>query len=199
MCNHRPMDRRTAPDLKADLHERLRRARTAMLSKLDGLTEYDRRRPMTPTGTNLLGLVKHLAGVEYAYFGESFGRPAPESLAWVDDGSIRQDADMWATADQTSEYLIGLYQRACAHADQTIADHDLDSPATVAHWRPENRSTTLGLLLVHMLAETARHAGHADIIRELIDGRPGPDQDGQTAAQWAEHVARIQAAADSFS
>ena len=83
------------------------------------------RRPMTPSGTNLLGLVKHLAGLEYLYLGSCFGRPAPEPLSWVDDGSIWDGADMWATADQTSEYLIGLYQRACAHADQTIDELDL--------------------------------------------------------------------------
>jgi hypothetical protein len=108
------------PDLKAELHARLRRSRAAVLSKLDGLSEYDMRRPMTPTGTSLLGLVKHLASVEYSYFGDSFDRPPPESMAWVDDGSNWQDADMWATADQSSDYLIGLYQRACEHSDETI-------------------------------------------------------------------------------
>jgi len=186
------------PDLKDELHARLQRARTAVLSKLDGLSEYDMRRPMTPTGTSLLGLVKHLASVEYAYFGDSFDRPPPESLSWVEDGSNWQDADMWATADQSSEYLIGLYQRACAHADETINSRSLEAPATVAHWRPAKRHTTLGLLLVHMLAETAGHSGHTDIIRELIDGRAGLDSDHKTAAEWAQYVAQIQAAADTF-
>jgi hypothetical protein len=153
---------------------------------------------MTPTGTSLLGLVKHLASVEYAYFGDSFDRPPAESLPWVDDGSNWQDADMWATADQSSEYLIGLYRRACAHADETIAGRTLESPATVAHWRPEKRQTTLGLLLIHMLAETAGHSGHADIIRELIDGRAGLDSEHKTSAEWADYVVQIQAAADTF-
>ena len=107
-------------DLKAELHRKLQAARAGLLSKVEGLSEYDRRRPMTPTGTNLLGLIKHLAGLEYLYLGEAFGRPAPETLGWVEDGSIWDGADMWATAEESSEYLIGLYQRACQHADQTI-------------------------------------------------------------------------------
>src|SRR5689334_25102632 len=104
-------------DPKDELVRVLQSGRTAMLEKLDGLSEYDRRRPMTPTGTNLLGLVKHLAGLEYEYLGASFGRPAPETMAWIEDGSIWQGADMWAKPEESSEYIIGLYRRACAHAD----------------------------------------------------------------------------------
>ena len=72
------------PDPKADLHRYLQRGREAVLWKLDGLSEYDIRRPMVPTGTNLLGLVKHLASVELGYFGEVFGRPSGEPLPWFD-------------------------------------------------------------------------------------------------------------------
>src|ERR1700689_2210756 len=75
-------------DLKEELHRKLKAGRAALLSRLEGLGEYDLRRPMTPTGTNLLGLVKHLAGLEYGYLGESPGRPGPETLPWVEDGSI---------------------------------------------------------------------------------------------------------------
>jgi uncharacterized damage-inducible protein DinB len=192
------MGANTSPDLKDELHRRLRRSRAEVLSKLEGLSEYDLRRPMTPTGTNLLGLVKHLAGVEYGYFGDSFDRPPTESMSWIDDDSVWQGADMWATPNESSEYLIGLYRRACEHADQTIDALDLDSPGTVAHWRPEKRSTTLGLLLIHMLAETAQHAGHVDIIREMIDGRGGVDQDTMSPAEWDAYLEQIQAAADTF-
>ena len=186
-------------DLKAELHRKLQAVRAGLLSKLDGLSEYDLRRPMTPTGTNLLGLVKHLAGVEYGYLGDSFNRPPPETMSWIADGSIWQSADMWATPDESSEYLIGLYRRACAHADQTIADLDLDARGRVAHWPEDRRDTTLGFLLIRMVAETAQHAGHADIVRELIDGRAGPDHDEiGNEAWWREYIAAIQAAADSF-
>ena len=183
-------------DLKAELHSKLETARAGLLSKVDGLNEYDRRRPMTPTGTNLLGLIKHLAGLEYLYLGESFSRPAPETMNWVEDGSIWEGADMWATAEESSDYLIGLYQRACRHGDQTIAGLDLAAPGSVPHWPEDRRLTTLGVLLIRMVAETAQHAGHADVIRELIDGRGGPDQDDLDVDSWRTYRTRIQAAAD---
>jgi len=187
------------PDLKEELHRKLQASRAVLLSKLDNLSEYDRRRPMTPTGTNLLGLVKHLAGLEYLYLGESFGYPAPESMSWIEDGSIWQGADMWATPDESTEYIAGLYRRAGAHADLVIAALDLDAPGRVAHWPEERRDTTLGVLLIRMVAETAQHAGHADIIRELIDGKGGPDQDEFDEPTWQEYIAQVQTAADAFT
>jgi hypothetical protein len=186
------------PGLKDDLHRKLQDSRGVLLSKLDGLSEYDRRRPMTPTGTNLLGLVKHLAGVEYLYLGEAFGRPAPESMSWFADGSVWQGADMWAKPGESSEYIIGLYRRACAHADHVIAALDLEAPGSVAHWPADRRETTLGVLLIRMVAETAQHAGHADIIRELIDGKGGPDHDDFDESTWREYTTQVQAAADTF-
>lgn len=186
-------------DLKDELHASLRASRGVMLAKLDNLSEYDRRRPMTPTGTNLLGLVKHLAGLEYGYLGESFGYPAPESIPWIEDGSIWQAADMWAKPGESSEYITGLYQRACAHADDVIAALDLEAPGSVPHWPKDRQQTTLGALLIRMVAETAQHAGHADIIRELIDGKGGPDQDSIDEQTWHEYVAQIQAAANAFA
>jgi hypothetical protein len=187
-------------DLKAELQRNLQASRAGLLSKLEGLTEHDLRRPVTPTGTNLLGLVKHLAGLEYGYLGESFDRPPPETMSWIEDGSIWDGADMWARADETSEYLIGLYQRACAHADQTVDEFDLLTPGRVAHWPEDRRDTTLGVLLIRMVGETAQHAGHADIVREVIDGRGGPDHDAVLdESGWQKYVARIQAAANSFA
>jgi hypothetical protein len=188
-----------ADDLKHELHAKLIEARAGLLSRLDGLGEYDLRRPLTPSGTNLLGLVKHLATMEYGYLGDCFGRTPPETMSWVEDGSIWDGADMWATPDETSEYVVGLYRRACEHGDRTVAELDLDSPGTVDHWPQERRHTTLGVLLVRMIAETARHAGHADIVRELIDGHGGPDHDDLgDAATWEAYTARIQSAADTF-
>jgi Protein of unknown function (DUF664) len=187
------------PDLKEELHQKLQASRAVLLSKLDGLSEYDRRRPMSPTGTNLLGLVKHLAGLEYGYLGEAFGRPAPEAMPWIEDGSIWQGADMWATPEESSEYIIGLYQRACAHADRVITGLALDAPGSVAHWPAERRETTLSVLLIRMTAETAQHAGHADIIRELIDGKGGPDHDAIDESAWQAHLAQVQASADTFA
>ena len=186
-------------DLKEELHRKLQASRAVLLSKLDNLSEYDRRRPMTPTGTNLLGLVKHLAGLEYGYLGESFGYPAPERMSWMEDGSIFQGGDMWAKPDESSDYITGLYRRACAHADGVIASLDLEAPGSVAHWPQDQRATTLGVLLIRMVAETAQHAGHADVVRELIDGKGGPDQDSIDEPAWREYVAQVHAAANTFA
>lgn len=186
-------------DLKAELHAKLRVARATVLAKLDGLSEYDARRPMTASGTNLLGLVKHLVGCEHVYLGEAFGRTPPDRLPWYDDGSVWDDADMWATETESREYLLGLYERACAHSDATLATLDLDAPGAVAHWPEERRATTLGVLLIRMVEETAHHAGHADICRELIDGTGQSDRDEWgDPAYWEARVARIQRAAEAF-
>jgi len=186
-------------DLKGELHAKLREKRAVLLGKLDGLSEYDVRRPMTASGTNLLGLVKHLTGGEQVYLGTSFGRPTPFTLPWFEDGSVWDGADMWATAEESREHILDLYAQACRHGDETIAALELDSPGSVPHWPEERRASTLGVLLIRITAETAHHAGHADICREMIDGQGPPDADDYgDEAHWAAYVARIQAAADAF-
>src|SRR5438132_6714816 len=100
---------------KEYLHGDLRDRRATMLWKLEGLGEYDVRRPLTPTGTNLLGLVKHLAIVEAGYFGEVFDRPFAEATDWFGDHP-EPDADLWATAEETREGIVGLYRRAIEHS-----------------------------------------------------------------------------------
>jgi uncharacterized damage-inducible protein DinB len=162
----------TRSDPKADLQRYLQAAREALVWKLDGLSEYDIRRPLTPTGTNLLGMIKHVASVELGYFGDTFGRPPGESLPWFDQDA-QPNADMWAAADESREQIVGLYRRAWAHSDATIDALALDATGQVPWWPEDQREVTLHRILVHMLAETNRHAGHADIVRELIDGAAG--------------------------
>lgn len=181
---------------KADLLRYLRTAREALLWKLDGLSEYDLRRPMTPTGTNLLGLVKHVASVELGYFGETFGRPSGEPLPWFEDDA-EPNADMWATADETREQIVGLYHRAWKHSDATIAELSLDATGHVPWWPDERNEVTLHQILVHMIAETHRHAGHADIVRELLDGAVGVREGNDNMAPgdpswWAEYRSRLE-------
>lgn len=183
-------------DPKDDLHRYLRRAREALLWKLEGLSEYDIRRPMTPTGTNLLGLVKHMAGNEVGYFGTSFGRPFPDEPAWM-TGDIEPNADMWAALDESRSQIVDLYLRACAHADQTIESLAIDSIAHVPWWPAERNAVTLHRILVHMTTETNRHAGHADIVRELIDGAAGLTKNNDNLAShdqdwWAEYRERLE-------
>ena len=176
-------------DPKDDLHRYLQAARDAVLWKLDGLSEYDVRRPMTPTGTNLLGLVKHLASVELGYFGDTFGRPSGEPLPWFEDDA-EPNADMWAAPDESRDSIVSLYRRAWAHADATIDSLPLDAVGRVPWWPEERREATLHRILVHMIAETDRHAGHADIVRELIDGVVGmravDDNMAPGDAEWWE-------------
>lgn len=188
-------------DPKGVLHRYLQIARDGMLWKLDGLSEYDIRRPMTRTGTNLLGMIKHLSYCEAGYFGATFGRPFPEPMRlWDDDAE--PNADMWATADESREQIIGLYRRACAHADTTIETLPLDAIGTVPWWPDSSRDATLHRILVHMIAETDRHAGHADILRELIDGNAGLRADNDNLAPgddawWASYRERLEQAARS--
>ena len=183
--------------LASDLHRYLQASRESMLASLDGLTEYDIRRPLTPSATNLLGLVKHLAGLELGYLGDCVGRPSPVRLPWVEDESIWDSADMWAAAEETRQDLVDLYRAAWRHSDESIEQLGLDAPATVSWWPEARRKTTLGSLLVRMVAETAQHAGHADILREMVDGRAGSDHDDVGDAQWwVRHVERVEQAAN---
>lgn len=190
-------------DQKAILHRYLRLRREELLAKLDGLDEYSIRRPLTPTGTNLLGLVKHVASVEIGYFGEVFGRPHGQPLPWLDDDAD-PDADLWVTADETRDQIVELHRTSAAHSDATIEALPLDAPGEVPWWPEERRNVTLQQILVHMCVETAQHLGHADILRELIDGTAGkgpgdPNLTPRTAGDWAEHTARIDAAAQAAS
>jgi hypothetical protein len=187
------------PGPKADLGRYLQIARDALLWKLDGLSEYDVRRPLVPTGTNLLGLIKHVASVEAGYFGETFGRPFGEPLPWLDDDA-EPNADMWATADESPDEIVGLYRRVWAHSDATIDALPLDAVGHVPWWPPDRHEVTLHRILIHMIAETNQHAGHADIVRELIDGTVGlrADNDnmpGLDGASWSSYRDRLETVA----
>jgi hypothetical protein len=184
------------------LHSDLRDVRAAMLWKLDGLSEYDARRPLTPTGTNLLGLVKHLSNSEARYFGAVFGRPFPERLPWWGDDDYEPFADMWATADESRADIVDRYRRVWEHSDATITSLDIDAPGHVPWWpRPDVK---LFNVMVHVLTETNRHAGHADILREQLDGVVGTQAvntflNAFDSAFWTDRRAKIEQAASAAS
>ncbi|WP_406862843.1 DinB family protein [Streptomyces sp. HUAS MG47] len=194
----------TDTDMKTDLLRYLQDARDALLWKLDGLSEYDVRRPMTPTGTNLLGLVKHVTGVELGYFGDTFGRPFFEEAsrpapAWYRE-TAEDNADMWATPEESREQIIDLYRQAWKHTDATVAELPLDAKGLVPWWPEERRQVTLHHVLVRVLSDTQRHAGHADIVRELTDGAAGHGAVNSNlppggAAFWQAHHDRVEQAA----
>lgn len=190
-------------DAKAISHRYLRMARDAMLWKLDGLGEYEIRRPLTATGTNLLGLVKHLAVVELGYFGDTFGRPHGERFGW-DEREQQPNEDMFATVDETREEVVALYRRAGAHADRTIEELSLEDTGRVPWWPDDVNPVTLHWILLHMVAETNRHVGHADIVREQLDGAVGHRADVDNLPEvdvdfWPEYVAELEAVARAAS
>ena len=183
-----------ASDQKADLHRYLQDGRDALVWKLEGLSEYDIRRPLVATGTNLLGLVKHLAGVETGSFGDTFGRPCPDQLPWDE---ADPNSDMFAAPGESRDFITGLYRRAWAHADATIEILPLDAIGHVPWWPADRNEVTLHHILVRVATETSRHAGHADIIRELIDGAAGltagrPNLPPGDQAWWQAHHDRVE-------
>lgn len=190
----------TETEHKTVLLRYLQAGREALLWKLEGLGELDVRRPLTPTGTNLLGVVKHVASTEAEYLGTVFGRPFAEPLPWTADDA-EPNADMWATPEESREDVVGLYRRVWAHSDATVAALDLDATGHVPWWRPSSNPVTLQRVLVHVVAETHRHAGHVDVVRELLDGAVGlrrgvenlPDVD---EAWWPAYRQRVQDAAE---
>jgi hypothetical protein len=181
---------------KEHLHDHLRWVREAFVWKLDGLSEYDIRRPLTATGTNLLGLVKHIAVWESRYFGLVFDRPFPELLPHWDDEAAT-GTDFWATEHETREDVVGLYRRVWNHTDATINALAIDAPGYVPWWDAEVK---LFNTMVHMLSDTTRHAGHADILREQLDGSIGMTSGGASlveddSARWDARRAVIEQAA----
>lgn len=189
-------------DYKQILHDGLRRQRAALLQKLEGLSERDVRLPRTPTGTNLLGLVKHAAVVELEYFGETFGRPAEVQLPWVAAGQPEEDnVDMFADEGESLEDVLEFARRCFAHADATITALGVDAPGRVAWWPDDKAEVTLAQIIAHVALDEARHAGHADILREQIDGQAGLRAPGNNlppwdADRWAAHVDRLTAIAE---
>jgi uncharacterized damage-inducible protein DinB len=190
-----------AHDFRADLADYLQEARNLLLLKIEGLSEYDVRRPLTPTGTNLLGLVKHLALVEVGYFSVPFGRPGGQAHPWFSDEVEEDNVDMWARADESREDVLAGYRRAWAQTDAAVQELTLDTVGRVPWWGPDGGAeVTLHRVLVLVIGETHRHAGHADIVRELIVGSVGnqavgdnlPDHD---EAWWQAYRDRLEHAA----
>ena len=191
-------------DPKTALHHYLQEARDALQWKLDGLGERDLRLPRTPTGTNLLGIVRHVANVEIGYFGPTFGRewPQPDHPLVVTDEDYDADpqADWWVPADIPATEVVDFYRSVCAFSDETIASLPLDARGAVPWWPEERREVSLARIIVHVVSDTTRHAGHADILREGIDGAAGllvaatnmPD------VEWPSYTARLTREADRF-
>ena len=170
-----------------------------MVAAVDGLSEYELRHPMTPTGTNLLGVVKHLIGIEAGYLGACLNRPFDQPLPWIDDDAAGPNRDMWATVDESAAHLVDLYRQACDHSDAVLAELGPEAAACVPWWPEGSRVTTAGALLSRVLKDTAMHAGQLQILRELADGRAGADRaDAGDDAWWSAYTQRLEELARRF-
>jgi hypothetical protein len=111
---------------------------------------------------------------------------------------------MWAKADETRAQIVGLYRRAWTHSDATIAALPLDAIGHVPWWPAERNEVTLHHIVVRVTAETHRHAGHADIVRELIDGAAGLQDGNDNLAAgdrtwWKSYRSQVERAAREAS
>ena len=191
-------------DPKTALHHYLQEARDALIWKVEGLGERDLRLPRTPTGTNLLGILRHVANVEIGYFGPTFGRDVPDlgSPLFVSDDDYDADpqADWWVPATVPAGEVADFYRRVWAFCDETVTELPLDARGVVPWWPEERREVTLHRVVVHVIYDVSRHAGHADVLREGIDGAAGlsvsstnmPDVD------WPAYVDRLRRVAEGF-
>lgn len=188
-------------ELKAIWQRYYRERREALLSKVEGLSEYEARLPRTPTGTNLIGIVKHVLNVEALYLGSTFGRPFPHPEELVPAAAYEVDpqADWYATAEETSAGIIDLYRRVIAHCERTVELLDLDAVGRVQHWGDE--PVTLQWILLHNLTDLTQHNGQADILREQVDARVGWRSQGDNLPDgydWSAYVAKLTALAEGF-
>ena len=182
----------SAQRLRAYLNE----ARSTVLWKCETLSEELARRPMTPTGTHMLGIVHHLAVTEYGYFGECLGLIPNDDhvlqLLQSEDSQI----DFLPPADYSVQDVLELYRKSVAFAEAALDNLELASPAVIPWWSI-HRHSTVEHLIVHMIAETSRHAGQLDIVRELLDGQVGLREQAlnlpsYSSAQWQEQYSHLQ-------
>lgn len=191
-------------DPKTALHSYLQEARDALIWKLDGLDEREARLPRTPTGNNLLGMLKHCLNVEVSYFGTTFGRafPTPQEVIPLDAYDEDPQIDWYAREDETKDGLIDLYHRVWVFADETIEQLPLDAPGRVPWWRAGRQDVTLQRILVHVTCDLARHAGQADIMREQYDKAVGAQRGNSNIPDeydWPAYVTKLTELADRFA
>ena len=139
--------------------------RATLLMKIDGVSDEDLRRPMVPSGTTLLGMVKHLAFVERSWFQRVFTNVEVE-FPWTDEDP---DADFRIEPNETTREIVQLYEGECQKSRDITEKASLDDISTFE----KRAGFSLRWILTHMIEETARHNGHADILREQIDGSTG--------------------------
>lgn len=187
---------------KARLRDYLDQSRTAALWKTENLSESGLRLPLVPSGSSILGIINHLAFTEFGYFSYCLKRPVTNQRALdlfkLDDPL----GDFVVEKEVSSAEVREFYQQAISASNAGIDELELTAPAFVPWWG-EHAATTLEHLLIHMCSETARHAGHLDLLRELLDGSIGftrgntnlPDL---SPTEWKEHYERLKGIAEAL-
>jgi len=167
MSNHR--DKRTALASEREALEKfLDTQREGLIKKIEGLDDATARKSPTVSSLSLLGLVKHSAIWERRWFQIVMaGREFPDE--WPNVKDEHEDADLMVDENDTVEHWVAYYREQIEQSRAVAAAKELDSPCA----RPDLIECNVRYVLFHMIEETARHAGHADIIRETLDGSRG--------------------------
>ena len=154
--------------------------RQVLVSKVDGISENEARRRRVPSKTTLAGLIKHMIGVERGWFQEVLAGRKPEDIG----PNVGGGDESWDLAEnETVSSLIEEYEQACEQSRQTAARFALDDAVP----EPDMAQVSLRWIYVHMIEETARHVGHADILREQTDGAAGIDGDSAVTT-WLHRI-----------
>ena len=156
-------DERTTLDAFLDFY------RAAFVAKVRGLSDDEANRRLVPSQTTLASLVKHMARVEMSWFEHRLAGTPLERLPYLQRVFADPGSDFRVEPGETVDVLVERYEAQCARSREIAADKDLDD--VVPH--PALGRVSMRWIVVHMIEETARHAGHADILREQIDGSTG--------------------------
>ena len=154
--------------------------RQVLVSKVDGMSENEARHLRVPSKTTLAGLIKHIIEVERGWFQEVLAGRKPEDIG----PNVGGGDESWDLAEnETVSSLIKEYEQTCEESRQTAARFALDDAVP----EPDMGQVSLRWVYVHMIEETARHVGHADILREQTDGAAGIDGDSAVAT-WLHRI-----------
>jgi hypothetical protein len=157
---------------RADLLEALRAHRDFLRHAVTGVSEADARRRTTVSELTLGGVLKHVTETEASW--AQFALDGADSLAMTPENNERHEDSFRMTADETVASLLAEYERVAAATDalvESLPSLDATHPLPEAPWFPPGATRSARRVFVHIVGETAQHAGHADIIREALDGQ----------------------------